>query len=219
MINLEKIEKTLKYKFNNNKNLETALTHSSFSADNYEKLEFLGDSILSFIVSDYLYDNFNLKSGELSKLRAKIVSTDSLFDAIQKLNLQRHLILGKSMKDRPISKKIIADTFESVLGAVFIDGGIEKAQEFVFNHLIKSKNNIEKLFGIKDFKTELQEYCQKLAQTFEYKLINKKGPDNRPMFEISLIVNDKPICSKSNLSIQSAEMECAKFYLLNINKF
>lgn len=154
MFNYNEIEKHIGYKFKNNKILLRAFTHSSFSSECNERLEFLGDSVLQIIVSDYLFHESSFNEGVLSKYRAKIVCEDNLFNAINLLNLQKYLIVGDSFKSAP-TKAMCADLCESILGAMYIDSGcLQPCKEFIFNHIDLHLGLIE------DSKSMLQEMVQ-----------------------------------------------------------
>ena len=152
--NFEEVENKIGYKFKNNKILVRAFTHSSFSSACNERLEFLGDSVLQIIVSDYLFHESTYDEGVLSKYRAKIVCEDNLFNAISLLGLQKYLIVGDSFKSTP-TKAMCADLCESILGAMYIDSGnLLPCKKFIFNHIDLHLGLIE------DSKSMLQELVQ-----------------------------------------------------------
>lgn len=154
MVNYEEIESQIGYKFKNKKNLLRAFTHSSFSNECNERLEFLGDSVLQIIVSTYLFNESSYDEGVLSKYRAKIVCEDNLYNAINALKLQKYLIVGDSFKKSP-TKAMCADLCEAILGAIYIDSGnLSYCKEFIFNHIDLHLGLIE------DSKSMLQELVQ-----------------------------------------------------------
>jgi len=193
------------YEFKNNKMLEMALTHSSYSSNNYERLEFLGDSILDFLIADILYSNKKLKEDELTRARANIVSEESLSKVFDSLDLKDKVKLGKSCKS--ISRAIKGDIVESVIATIFLESGIEECKNFITKNFDMSvKQN-------KDYKTQLQEYAQKYKLRFNYVLDKTEGPAHNLMFYISLYVNEKYISSSMASSKSEAEKECARLAL------
>ena len=146
-MNLEELEKSIDYKFSNINLLKQALTHSSYAyehgVESYEKLEFLGDSILEFVSSDYLFKNYEkLKEGEMTKVRASVVCEDSLSKIAKLHNFSDFLLLGKSeiINNGSQRKAVLEDTFEAVIAAIYLDGGLEPAKKFIIENL---KNSIE----------------------------------------------------------------------------
>lgn len=188
---LTEIEQKLGYIFCNKDLLFQAFTHSSFAnvenvSDN-ERMEFFGDAILEFISSEYLYNRYtNSSEGELSAMRAKIVSADGLAPAVDRLGLVQYLRISNS--EGEISRKTKANLFEAVLCAIYLDGGIEQAKIF-FEKALKPYLSIAELIFQKDAKTRLQEYCQKHKLDLEYRIVKRSGPDNNPSFTCELYVN------------------------------
>jgi len=209
------LESIIEYKFNNIEILKKSITHSSvIGEENYEDYEFLGDSFLSFVVADYLLKNFKLPVGDLSKIRAKLVSTDNLCKIIKNTGIFELIQFGKSINKNNLSNKICADIFESILAGIYLDGGEQAAKNFVYKFVIINNKNIEKISNeLIDYKTLLQEKLQKENHIkIKYELIEKLGEDNNPIFNVALYINDKQFCSCKNKSIQQAEKDCAKKY-------
>ena len=216
MNKFEILESIIEYKFNNIDILAKSITHSSvIGEENYEDYEFLGDSFLSFVVADYLLKNFKLPVGDLSKIRAKLVSTDNLCNIIKNSGIFELIQFGKSINKNNLSNKICADIFESILAGIYLDGGEQKAKQFVYKFVIINNENIQKITNeLIDYKTILQEKLQKEKHIkIRYELIEKTGEDNNPVFNVALYANDKLFCSCKNKSIQLAEKDCAKKYL------
>lgn len=148
-MDLSKLEEKLEYTFKNKQLLETALTHSSYAYEkkkkSYEKLEFLGDSILEFISSVYIYNNYsNLKEGEMTKVRATVVCENSLYKIAMSLGFSDFLLLGKSeLNSNDIRKAILADSVEAIIAAMFLDGGIDPAKKF-YNKELKRRYRVGK---------------------------------------------------------------------------
>lgn len=205
------------YKFNNEELLKTALTHSSYANEHkvlsYERLEFFGDSILSYIVSEYIYKNFtDLPEGDLSKLRSAIVCERSLEQVANELEFGKYLLLskGEDMTGGRTRPSILADVFESVLAAIFLDGGIVPAREFVFNNL---KNYIEMARKGKsiftDYKTKLQEVVQQSSKRATYALMEETGPEHNKIFKVSVSVDDEFLAYGTGRSKKEAEQNAA----------
>ena len=143
----KKIEKIIHYSFKDKELLKTAFTHSSYANDvgvaSNQRLEFLGDAVLNFAVADYLYNNYDVEEGQMSKWRAKMVNSDNLSGIIETLKLDEYLLLGKSFSRQEKSKSIKEDLFESLVGAIYTDSSIEKAKRFIFR-FIDIKKSVKK---------------------------------------------------------------------------
>ena len=221
---MEELEENIGYKFKNKELLKTALTHTSYayehSIESNEKLEFLGDSILEFLSSIYLFRNYsNLKEGEMTKVRATVVCEKSLYKVAKMHNFSDFLYLGKSERqsggeDRPA---ILADSVEAVIAAIYLDGGIEQAQKFIVENL---KNEIEiasKNVGQKDYKTVLQEKLQEHGEVeIKYTILREIGPDHDKTFEAQVECNHKKLAIGIGKSKKQAEMEAARKALENL---
>lgn len=220
MINVEKLEAIIGYKFKNKKYLVTALTHSSYAnhcgGNDYEKLEFLGDSLLEAIVSINLFDHKNLNVGELSKIRASLVSANSLSNIILKNGINEFIILGNSIKKKSLSKKILSDVFESILAAIYLDGGINMARLFVQKFLMSDNYNLD--FEKVDYKTLLQEKVKgaNSKSVISYVVENVDGPSHKPMFTMKLMIDKNVISTGVAGSKKDAEQICAHLALQKI---
>ena len=214
----ENIENEIGYKFKNIELLKTALTHTSYAyekkVDSNEKLEFLGDSILEFISSKYIYDNYSsLKEGEMTKVRASVVCEESLHEIAKKHNFSEFLLLGKSEKaSQPeVRPAIMADSVEAVIAAMFLDSGLEPAQKFIIDNLKEAIEISSKHIGQKDYKTVLQEKLQENGNVhIEYKIIKENGPDHDKVFTAEVKCNGKALAVGEGKSKKLAEMEAAK---------
>lgn len=167
-MNLQEFENNIEYNFKNIDLLKTAITHTSYANENKvesnEKLEFLGDAILEFVVSNYLYKNYpKLKEGEMTKVRASVVCEDSLYQIALKYKINQVIYLGKSERISKGNQKptILADSVEALIAAIFMDSGIDKAQDFIIKNLKQQIEQASKNVGQKDYKTVLQEELQK----------------------------------------------------------
>jgi len=220
MSSRESLQNLIGYNFKNSKHLEVALTHQSYAnemnVDSYERLEFLGDAVIELVVSKYLYENFSMTSGKLTKLRSALVSTENLSKISNELNLNKLVKKAKSLQT--LSKKNLADLVESVIGAVYLDGGIDECVGVINKVIIKSEDNIKYMLeNCEDSKTELQELLQSKAIKFEYKLVSSMGLDHEKIFEVELLIDGNSEFKAKGKSIREAEENCAKGYLNKIN--
>lgn len=215
---LSKIESNIGYTFNNKELLERALTHTSYAyehnEESNEKLEFLGDSILEFISSKYIYQKYpKLKEGEMTKVRATVVCEKSLYKIAKLHNFSDFLNLGKSElktggNQRPA---ILADSVEAVIAAIYLDGGIEYADKFIIENLKDEIDIATKHVGDRDYKTVLQEKLQIHGDVkIEYEIINESGPDHNKVFEAEVKCDNKILAQGKGKSKKEAQMEAAK---------
>lgn len=222
-MNLEKLEKNIGYTFKNKQLLENALTHTSYAYEKHiasnEKLEFLGDSILEFISSKYLYNNFpKLSEGEMTKVRATIVCEESLYKIAKKHNFSDFLFLGKSelachKEARPA---IMADSVEAVIAAIYFDAGLEEAERFIIENLKEEAELASKNVGQKDYKTVLQEKLQIHGEVhIKYEIIKEEGPDHNKKFTARVSCNNKILATGEGKTKKNAEMEAARKALNN----
>ena len=215
---MEKLQENIGYKFKDQELLKKALTHTSYAyehnVESNEKLEFLGDSILEFISSIYLYKNYpKLKEGEMTKVRATVVCEKSLYKVAKKHNFSDFLYLGKSERlsggeNRPA---ILADSVEAIIAAIYLDGGLEEARRFIEENLKDEIEIASKHVGQKDYKTVLQEKLQEHGEVkIVYTIINEKGPDHDKIFEAKVECNGKQLAVGTGKSKKQAEMQAAK---------
>ncbi len=217
-MNLEEFENKIEYKFKDIKLLKNAFTHTSYANENKvqsnEKLEFLGDAILEFTVSEYLYKNYKtLKEGEMTKVRATVVCEDSLYKIATKYHFDELLYLGRSERLSGGAQKpaILADSVEAVIAAIFMDSGIEEAKRFIIENLKDEIENASKNVGQKDYKTVLQEELQKHGSVkIEYEIIEEKGPDHDKTFVSEVKCDGKVLATGSGNTKKQAEMEAAR---------
>ena len=212
-----------KIPISNKKLLITSLTHRSAlnekkgSKTSNERLEFLGDAVLEIIVSDHLYHLYpKLPEGELTHMRAQIVQTKTLAAAAKKLELGKHLIFSKGEKKAGGQNNIslLADCFEAVIGAVYLDQGLEKTKKFIKENLLFKLNNIFQDVQITDYKSKLQELWQKKRKaTPTYKISKASGPDHNKLFEVKVYLNKKVISTGKGKSKQEAQQQAAKVAL------
>lgn len=211
-------EKTIGYEFNNRDFLTEALTHSSYTngkeRKSNERLEFLGDSVLSIVVSDYLFENLlNQPEGQLTKLRAAIVCEQACYGFAKKINLGEELFLGKGEENTGgrNRRSILADAFEAVIAAIYLDGGIEAATKFIrpFIPSIESLKSGKLLIG--DYKTILQEIIQKNPEEHVvYELAEERGAAHHKIFVSNVLLNGQVIGKGEGNSKKEAEQAAAK---------
>ena len=215
---LSKLEKNIGYTFKNKELLKKALTHTSYAYENKvesnEKLEFLGDSILEFISSKYLYMNYpKLKEGEMTKVRAEVVCEASLHQVAQRHNFSDFLYTGKSEYACHGNNKpaILADSVEAVIAAIYFDGGIEQAEKFIIYNLKEAIEKSTRNVGMKDHKTVLQEKLQQNGDvTIRYTVIDTSGPDHDKTFFVKVECNGKKLATGKGKTKKSAEMNAAE---------
>ncbi len=219
MDKLKEFQRKIGYEFKNEALLFEALSHSSFANESKEKrqsnerLEFLGDSVLSIVVSDYLFENYrDLPEGELTKTRATLVCEKTLHSFGNTINLGSFIMLGKGEEatgghERP---SIIADAFEAVIAAIYLDGGLDAARAHILKFLPKDvKSAVAKAYD--DYKTILQEIIQKNPEEkVEYHLVNESGPDHNKSFTVQVRLNSNVIGEGIAKSKKQAEQLAAK---------
>lgn len=212
---MKQLQTRLGYKFNDSSILKLALTHRSFASTNNERLEFLGDSILDFVIAEALYIKFpQANEGQLTRLRSQLVKGDMLAKLAANLDLKDSIILGESeIKGGGSNKKsILANTMEAIFAAVFLDSNIKKTKQVILKIYQSILKDLTLGNITKDAKSLLQEYLQKHNNELpKYELIEKKGDDHDAIFIVkcSLASNKLSIIRQAN-SIKKAEQICAK---------
>jgi ribonuclease-3 len=193
-----------------------AFTHSSYSNEtkkneDYERLEFLGDKILDFIVSEYLYINEHLSEGEMTRLRASYVCENALYEYSNKLEFYKYLRLGKGEENTGgrHKKAILADVFEAFLAATYLLYGIDVVKNIVNDVVIPYIENEDNIF-LNDYKSKLQEYVQTDKKSLEYEVINEEGPANNKVFTVVVKVDNIVFGKGTANSKKEAEQEAAK---------
>src|SRR5512147_3103794 len=213
-----------KYRFTDSALLDEALTHKSYvnerkgsSQSHNERLEFLGDAVLSLIVSDYLATRYpHLSEGALSKLKAKLVSEPSLAAAARRLDLGVRLRLGRGEELSKGREKtsLLADGLEAVIAAVYLDGGLEAGRVFTLDALSEELGYIESLQtkpGDDDYKTRFQEWCQRQYESLpRYTTVQESGPDHQKLFRVEVSVGDRVVGCGEGHSKKEAEQAAAK---------
>ncbi|MDL0087795.1 ribonuclease III [Campylobacter gastrosuis] len=221
MSDLRKLEKILGYSFKNEQILKEALTHkSSKQPYNNERLEFLGDAVMDLIVGEYLFKNFSkTNEGDMSKLRAALVNEKSFATMANALNLGDFIYISQSEQNNGGREKpsILSDAFEAIMGAIYLEAGLFKAQEIALNLLQKCYPKIDYLSLVKDYKTELQELTQaRLGVTPVYELVRSFGPDHKKEFEMALFINEREISRGMAGSKKEAQQIAARIAIEKI---
>lgn len=213
------LEERLNYRFKNRALLEHALTHSSYANEvrggitSNERLEFLGDSVLSIIVSEHIYNRFpKMPEGELTRLRASLVCEKALCVFSRELGLGEYLKLGKG-EDKGGGRErdsILADAFEAVLAAIYLDGGMEPARRHVMNFVLRELSSHDDE-AFKDYKTALQEIIQRNPEeSVTYIIKNESGPDHDKRFTVEVHLNSNVIGTGQGKNKKQAEQMAAK---------
>lgn len=181
-------------KTDNEELYKQALTHTSYANENnvlsYERLEYLGDAVLELIMSDYLYNNTDYPEGVMTKTRAKYVCEEALYEYSLKLGLNEYLLLGHGEEESGgrTRKAIVADIFEAVIGAIYLDKGILEAKKFIYENVIKVIENEGVDFN--DYKSILQELVQTDKRSLEYVVVSESGPAHNKEFEVIAKIDD-----------------------------
>lgn len=201
--------------YKNIKIYRKALTHTSYAneagVDSYERLEYLGDAVLELIMSEYLYKNTDEPEGKMTKLRSYYVCENALYEYSIRLGLNEKLLLGHGEleRDGKHNRAIVADIFESFIGAMFLDLGIEQVKTFIYKHvvpLIESKT----LDFVNDYKSVLQELVQTDKKSLEYVIVNETGPAHEKEFSVVVKIDDIVYGSGTAHSKKEAEQQAAK---------
>ena len=216
-MNLEEFEKKIGYTFKDISLLKLALTHSSYGNEVYrdktynnERLEFLGDAVLEIIVSEFLFSTKQeLPEGQLTKMRASIVCEPTLAMCAKTISLNEYIMLGKGeeVTGGRFRASIISDAMEAVIGAIYKDGGIECAKDFINKYIL---NDVDKKTLFVDSKSILQERVQAgHLEAPQYRLVSSSGPDHCKVFEVEVLVDDKVVGTGSGNTKKAAEQQAA----------
>lgn len=223
----EELEKKIKVKFKNKKLLFEALTHRSYLNEHRnwitshnERLEYLGDAVLELVISEYLFLKYqNVDEGRLTLLRASLVNYQNLSKIARKIGLDKFILTSKGEK-KDTEKAwdiILANAFEALIGAIYLDKGIVAARKFIKEFVISKLDEILKKESYKDPKSKLQEIIQeKLKLTPVYRVLEESGPAHRKTFKIGVFFGDNLVAEGIGSSKQEAEMEAAKKALANL---
>ena len=212
-IDINNIEKTLFYQFKNKSLLKIALSHSSVKSSpyNYERFEFLGDSIIDFVVSDYLINNTNYDEGESTIIKSKYVSRKNLADISKSLNLIKYVQIDNSiiLESDATSTRISSDIYESIVGAIYLDSNIDTVKKFIYDTLLKKEHT----YISDNYKGRLNEYCHEKGYDEPiYKVIKEAGLDHLKHFTVQVKINGNIYIASGN-KIKNAEIKSAKIAL------
>ncbi|MCR5031502.1 MAG: ribonuclease III [Lachnospiraceae bacterium] len=216
--NLEKLQESIGYHFNNAALLEQALTHSSFANEmkinrhgDYERLEFLGDAVLELVSSEFLYNTYpEMPEGKLTTMRASMVCEPTLAICARTFGLEQYIKLGRGEEHTGGRSRdsIVSDVLEAVIGAMFLDAGIDTAKQFILRHILKELRE-EQLFH--DAKSKLQEIIQKNGLgVLRYELVGESGPDHARTFEVCAYLDDRQLGKGTGSSKKQAEQQAAQ---------
>ena len=209
----EQLQEVLHYTFKNPALLRIAMTHTSFANESKvpsthnERLEFLGDSVLSVVVADYLFHHSKRPEGELTRMRASLVSEEALFQFAQEIHLGDYLRLGRGEdlgggRNRP---SVVSDAFEALIAALYLDGGMETARNFILPFITEGKTAEE------DYKTRLQEVIQQNPEEkLHYEVESENGPDHEKKFVVAVYLNSNRMAAGEGRSKKAAEQQAAK---------
>lgn len=226
LLNLSELMGNLKYRFQKEEYLFHALTHSSYANEhhqkrekNNERLEFLGDAVLEMISSEFIYQNNpDMPEGEMTKLRARLVCESSLAQCAKKLSVGNYLLMGKGedATGGRLRDSIISDAFEAIIGAIFLDGGITNAKEFIYRTVLSDVEN-RSLFN--DSKTTLQELIQREhSGVLSYHLISETGPEHKKSFVVAAFLDEKQLSVGTGKTKKAAEQEAARLSIQQLKK-
>ena len=214
---LNSLQKKKNIKFKNLNYLKKSITHKSYDqSNNYEKLEFLGDRILGFVISKKLIDLYpDQKEGVLDKKLASLVNKNKCLEVAKIIGLEKFILVGNKNSKSKVENKILADSIEALIGAIYYDKGFDIAEKFILNNW-KNFINLSKEIII-DSKTELQEYSLKKFKSLPiYKLVSSSGPRHKPKFIISVKLKDTKMYDGQGESKKKAEQNAARKLLDNI---
>ena len=214
---VDKLEKKISYTFNDKNLLQVAVTHKSFVNENIgythnERMEYFGDTVLQMCITEYLYKKYtDLDEGSMSSIRASVVNTNSLYQTAVKLDLKDFVYISKGVNVKVKSGFIVlANIVEALIGAIYLDGGINKAFLFVEKHFFPEVDSLAESKNWQDSKTQLQEITQKNYKCIpNYVITNESGPDHRKKFTVNVCINGKIVSSGTGDSKRSAEFMAA----------
>lgn len=222
---LSELQKKIGLNFSDEKILLKAITHKSYAyekeTESNERLEFLGDAILNLIVTEYIYKNFpELEEGDMSKLKARLVGTETLYRIGKRLDVGKFLLLGKGEEktEGREKKRIIGGAIEAIIASIYLDRGFEKTKEVVINWVKPFTRNIQKGSEIsKDWKSSLQEIVQKNKGSLpEYRVAKEMGPPHKRRFKIEIWVDGRRISYATGNSKKEAQQKAARNALRKI---
>jgi len=224
----DELQRRIEYRFRDRGLLEHALTHKSRAAEDAsggisdnESMEFLGDAVLGLVVADALFRQYPLyDEGQKSKIKASVVSTQSLARHAERLQLGEHLILGRGEEKTGgrFKQALLADAYEALIAAIYLDGGLESAQTFLLRELREALDAGGAPGFAPDFKSALQERLQAIGSPLpEYRVSGESGPDHRKIFSVDVVVSGQVLGSASGKAKKEAEQEAARIALAGLS--
>ncbi len=215
MNEIKELEKSLDYQFKNKNLIIEALTHKSYKKPyNNERLEFLGDAVIDLIIGEYLFKKFSkVNEGELSKLRASLVNEKGLEKLAKKINLGKYIFISLAEENNHGREKpsLLSNAFEAIIGAIYLESGLDKAKEIVLKLLEEVYPQIDLKSIFRDYKTTLQELTQaQFGTTPEYTMIASFGPDHKKEFEIEVSVKGRRLAIAKGKSKKDAQQKAAQ---------
>lgn len=223
---IAEVEKRISYQFGNKELIRSALTHSSYVNElkinrweNYQRLEFLGDAVLELVSSEFLYEGKTLMSeGTMSKVRASMVCEPALAFCARKISLGELILLGKGEEagGGRSRNSILSDVFEAIIGAMYLDGGMEEAKRFIHRFVL---DDVEENQLFVDSKSILQEKIQAQPdKTIRYELLSESGPEHKKNFEVAVYINEKCMATATGHNKKDAEQRAAYCALKKLQK-
>lgn len=211
---MEELFKRLKIKPKDKKLYVAAFSHSSYSNEhkvksNYERLEFLGDAVLDLVIADYLYNHYKDTEGEMTKIRASYVCENANYAYSTSLGLSKYILVGHGEEKDHLKKAIVADIFEALMGAIYIDLGYATVRKVILDIIVPFIND-EKITFFSDYKSSLQEFVQTEQKSLEYILVNEEGPAHDKRFTVNVIIDGIVYGSGVGTSKKEAEQEAAR---------
>jgi len=223
------LESSLGYKFKKKSFLKEALTHKSYAHEKHkdrpsfnERMEFLGDSVLELVISEYLFNTYpEYTEADLSRIKSYTVQESTLAEIAKNLNIGTHLLLGKGeeMTGGRNKPSLLADAFEAIIAAVYLDGGYKKVREFIHGHLVQKIEELSDRTIILDFKTKLQEVAQALFGVLPLYVIHKEeGPEHKKTFDVKVFIEDQYFGLGTGKTKKAAAQKAAEAALKQIRK-
>jgi len=211
---IKQLEKVLGYKFRNTKLLELSVTHASYTRshkNSYQRLEFLGDAVISLVVAEFLIKKFpDLDEGELTNIRQQMISQTSLANAAKILGLDKFVRADEKITTRNISDSILCDIFEAVVGAIYLDGGIKFARKFIEKNLLAHMEVLTMSPKLRNYKGELLEYLQAMGKTPSYELLSEVDSDGEAIFAVGVRINGEILGVGVGRRKKDAEQEASR---------
>ena len=219
---IKDLEKILRYRMKNRELLETALTHSSYAnihkEPSYERLEYLGDSVLSLIARDFLYHKYPSEpEGQLTKIQSAVLSERSLVEIAEELQLSKFIRFIPEYDGQLPKRSILADCVEAIIAAIYLDSGIRLAKKFVLSHFATRFEQARKGDFLRDYITEINEIAQKNRWTVEYKVVKSQYDAHSSYFKMQLVINGKGIAFGEGENKKDAMRQAAELGLKQLN--